>query len=405
MMDHKMEKSPAINSKDMVEWGVKQAKLAVAVAIIKSKPPGISGRQHAEHLASKLRSQDENWKKKFHQLQGEVLRLRQELLLSRMHAKPNNDSETVTCVGDGVCELPSQDLAGSATDPLTSNMDSGCGTDHTETTTDAERPASPLATCARLPTSGLCEAGLHGKAALLHMQFLQSLLGLSRADWDAVGTPAGELGPDGDGDGSVMADSVSQLLTCLAAAASGDVRPLTPQSLLGQASRVAARAVDAWLSHREPPPRFAAHVEGVLDELVGMLLCNDQLNRFRVQERLTECLVLLGGSCYLRSLLISHGLSEINRMAEHLWITCQAFGAASSGQPEAIGAYRWYKPTLEPRSGGPAAQPGAQTPPAVRRLPSVCPLHVEDQASPHAYLRHQRHRHLREDTPGASSAL
>uniref|UniRef100_A0AAY5KRU5 Meiosis-specific protein MEI4 n=1 Tax=Esox lucius TaxID=8010 RepID=A0AAY5KRU5_ESOLU len=280
-----------MKGKDMVEWGVKQAKLAVAVAIIKSKPPGISGRQHAEHLASKLRSQDENWKKKFHQLQGEVLRLRQELLLT-----------------------------GSATDPLTSNMDSGCGTDHTETTTDAERPASPLATCARLPTSGLCEAGLHGKAALLHMQFLQSLLGLSR------------LGPDGDGDGSVMADSVSQLLTCLAAAASGDVRPLTPQSLLGQASRVAARAVDAWLSHREPPPRFAAHVEGVLDELVGMLLCNDQLNRFRVQERLTECLVLLGGSCYLRSLLISHGLSEINRMAEHLWITCQGESSEGPGQ-------------------------------------------------------------------------
>lgn len=60
-----------------------KAKVALAVAVIKSKPSGLSGREYAEALARQLKSHDEDWKKKAQELQQEVLRLRQELLMSR----------------------------------------------------------------------------------------------------------------------------------------------------------------------------------------------------------------------------------------------------------------------------------------------------------------------------------
>ena len=70
----------------------------MAVAVIKSRPSGKSGRDHAEALARQLRNQDEDWKNKALGLQQEVLRLRQELLLSRLTSKQKS-----TVPGGGLC--------------------------------------------------------------------------------------------------------------------------------------------------------------------------------------------------------------------------------------------------------------------------------------------------------------
>uniref|UniRef100_A0A4W5MTC1 Meiosis-specific, MEI4 homolog (S. cerevisiae) n=1 Tax=Hucho hucho TaxID=62062 RepID=A0A4W5MTC1_9TELE len=342
MMDHKMERSPATNGTDTAEWSLRKAKLVVAVAIIKSKPPGISGRKHAEHLANKLSSQTEAWKTKAQRLQEEVLRMRQELLLTQMLSKPKNTSGTESG-GDGFMDLLSQDFTGSGLvkDPLNSDMDSGCGMENnTETLLPTQDSAEPSAqpafppvttTHPQIPFSSLCEAGPRGKAMLLHMQFLQSLCGLNRVEGEAMGAEAGGFSLDRDKDRSVVADSVCQLLSCVVSA-SRDDRPLPPRSLLLQASRVVAQAVDHWLSHRQPSLLFVTGMEDSLKELTDILLRNGQLNRFQVQERLTECLILLGGSNLLRSLLIRHVLSEINRLAEHLWITCQVESSEGPGQ-------------------------------------------------------------------------
>lgn len=71
-----------------------KAKVALAVAVIKSRPPGVSPREYAEFLACKLKSHDEGWKKKALELQEEVLRLRQELLMSRATAKVASSRES-----------------------------------------------------------------------------------------------------------------------------------------------------------------------------------------------------------------------------------------------------------------------------------------------------------------------
>ncbi|KAM9420540.1 meiosis-specific protein MEI4-like isoform 3-T3 [Salvelinus alpinus] len=233
--------------------------------------------------------------------------------------------------------LLSQDLVGpgSLKDQLNSDMDSGCGTENNketlQPTQDSAEPPSaqpafpPVNTMApQIPFSSLCELSPRGKAMLLCMQFLQSLCWLNRVEGEVMGAEAGGLSLDrgGDGDRLVVEDSVCQLLSCVMAA-SRDARALPPHSLLLQVSLVAAQAVDHLLSHRQPSLKFVAHMEDALKELTELLLCNDQLNRFQVEERLTECLTLLGGNSLLRSLLIRHVLSEINRLAEHVWITCQ----------------------------------------------------------------------------------
>lgn len=201
-------------------------------------------------------------------------------------------SYLVQPAGDGFMDLLSQEFMGPGLvkDPLNSDMDSGCGMENnTETlllTQDSAEPSAQPAfppvttTHPQIPFSSLCEAGPRGKAMLLHMQFLQSLCGLNRVEWEAMGAEAGGFSLDRDKDRSVVADSVCQLLSCVVSA-SRDDRPLPPRSLLLQASRVVAQAVDHWLSHRQPSQLFVTGMEDSLKELTDVLLRNGQLNRVR----------------------------------------------------------------------------------------------------------------------------
>ncbi|NXP16265.1 MEI4 protein, partial [Scytalopus superciliaris] len=63
---------------------LKISKLALAFAIIRSKPPGKSSKEYTEHLAKIVSEQDFGWKWKVEVLEAEVLRLQQELLLTRI---------------------------------------------------------------------------------------------------------------------------------------------------------------------------------------------------------------------------------------------------------------------------------------------------------------------------------
>ncbi|NWS40547.1 MEI4 protein, partial [Probosciger aterrimus] len=63
---------------------LKISKLALAFAIIHSKPPGKSCKEYTEHLAKTVSERDFGWKSKVEVLEAEVLRLRQELLLNKI---------------------------------------------------------------------------------------------------------------------------------------------------------------------------------------------------------------------------------------------------------------------------------------------------------------------------------
>ncbi|NWI94772.1 MEI4 protein, partial [Pitta sordida] len=78
---------------------LKISKVALAFAIIHSKPPGKSSKEYTEHLAKTVSERDFGWKWKVEVLEAEVLQLRQELLLNkicpRFCLKNNTSAETL----------------------------------------------------------------------------------------------------------------------------------------------------------------------------------------------------------------------------------------------------------------------------------------------------------------------
>ncbi|KAJ4928750.1 hypothetical protein JOQ06_004376, partial [Pogonophryne albipinna] len=103
--------------------------VSLAMAIIKTKPPGVSGRDFAEALGGKLRREDENWKEKCEELQQEVLRLRQEVLINTLTgntpAVPVHVLDHTYCSDpDGGSETPEL-LLPRANDPLCFGADGG----------------------------------------------------------------------------------------------------------------------------------------------------------------------------------------------------------------------------------------------------------------------------------------
>lgn len=69
---------------DTQVWYLRISRLALALAIIRSKPADRSSREHTEHLAKVVSGQESKWREKVETLEAEVLQLRQKLLLSRI---------------------------------------------------------------------------------------------------------------------------------------------------------------------------------------------------------------------------------------------------------------------------------------------------------------------------------
>ncbi|KAJ8275026.1 hypothetical protein COCON_G00096510 [Conger conger] len=296
-------------------WYLRTVKLAAAVAVIKSKPPGRSGRQHAEYLAANLQNRDVDWKAKAQTLQQEVLHLRQELFLTKILSKTSSCDGT----GDGSIDPES----GGSTKDTSTWEDSGFETqENSEVLPPAPKPGeiAPVAPACQT----LFSSAPKGRTVLLHTQFLQSLVGLARLeDRDLP-----------DGECSIVPDSIAQLLAGMVSACR-DVQLLPSAPLLLRAARVAARAADCRISGRPPSVDVMRQVEDSLKEFTDLLLNNSQLNRFGMQETLADCLALLGGSRVLKPLLVPHILHQINCFASQLWETCQQVEVVGQRQLDA----------------------------------------------------------------------
>ncbi|XP_071323802.1 meiosis-specific protein MEI4 isoform X2 [Trachinotus anak] len=293
-------------------WFFTKAKLALAVTIIKNKPMGTSGREIAEALACKLRSQDENWRKKAQGLQQELLKLRQELLIARVTS--DTKSTTETAGHDSAVEDISQDLFGPGCDSETPEL--------------LQLDPQPAISVPQPPVPPGHHGGPQDRALHPHVQFLQSLCALHRVEGNSRGLEALWFSPDGDV-GSVLTDSVCQLLDSVVAACR-DPPQLGPPDLILQACQVAARAMDLFCSQRLPSAEFMRRVEKSLRELTGMLLHHShQPSRLQAAEMLMEYLITLGSSSMSKSFLIRHILSQLSAVADQLW---QAFqGQENSG--------------------------------------------------------------------------
>ncbi|XP_035986276.1 meiosis-specific protein MEI4-like [Fundulus heteroclitus] len=88
------------NGSSRAAWLLTQAQVAVAVGVIRSRPPGTSGREHAEELGRRMRRQEAAWRETAQVLRQEVLRLRQELLMSRSLVEAERSRQTTGLVPD-----------------------------------------------------------------------------------------------------------------------------------------------------------------------------------------------------------------------------------------------------------------------------------------------------------------
>ncbi|XDV42375.1 hypothetical protein PO909_011049, partial [Leuciscus waleckii] len=230
-----------------VSWYIRVSRLAVAVAVIKSRPSG-GARQFAESLADRLRLQDECWKSKAQGLHDDLLHLRQELLLTRLMFKSRSNTEP----GHEIAKVLSQD------DPQ--QLKGPC------------LPPTP-------PNSQ--NFPLHDRQwrqdnrLLKHMQFLQCLSGLRRVCESSLCR-----------DGDVVWDSVVQLLDSVVdffrQAHVG--QPLLHREQLHHATQVVAQILGT--RHGCSVQHFSK-VENLLKEMISLLLTNQQLDT--VRERQTSC--------------------------------------------------------------------------------------------------------------------
>ncbi|XP_076011023.1 meiosis-specific protein MEI4 [Genypterus blacodes] len=302
-----MSQTTETTSAKQAEWILKKVKLAIAITVIKNRPPGISGRDYAEALACNLKSQDENWKSKAQDLQQEVQELRQNLLLARVASQTTcfRDAAGVPGYSDTADDL-TQDTIGPKTDV--------CSMDRHIFPAAASQPPPVFPSSFRRAPDG--------KVLLNHVQLLQALCSLHQVKGKNGYLEVQCVFPDGDA-GLLFEDTASRLLDSVVRACK-DPLPPGPGDLILQACHVAVKAMHVYSSQQQPSGDFLKHMEDALTELTAMLLHCGQPNRFQVAEKLKEYLITLGGSSLSASYLIRHILSQISSLAEQIWQACQA---------------------------------------------------------------------------------
>ncbi|KAM8831467.1 meiosis-specific protein MEI4 isoform 1-T2 [Spinachia spinachia] len=290
-------------------WFFTRARVALALAVIKRRPAGSSGRRHAEDLSRRLRARDGSWQQVARGLQQEVLRLQQEVLLSRVTSRLQSGARAAG--GDDTSDDASQDLFESHG----GDSPPGRGSETPDLLPPAFGAPRPP------PPSGL-PLRPRGEPSYPHACFLQSLCALQRVDHGGRGLEPLWFGPGG-ASSSVLPDSVCQLLDCVMAACRTPP-PLGRGDGVLRACRVVARATDLFCSQRRPSLEFRGRVEESLTELMALLLHSSHLSGLGYAEKLVECLVALGGSNMSKSFVIRHLLSLLGSLANRLWQIFQA---------------------------------------------------------------------------------
>ncbi|KAM5284523.1 meiosis-specific protein MEI4 isoform 2-T2 [Hipposideros larvatus] len=186
-------------------WYLRTSKLALALAIIRSKPADKSSREYTEHLAMVVSGQESKWRSKVEALEAEVLQLRQNLLLSRIRSGLFKS-------GDPSSQLQAQE-PGSSESILTVLEDSGCDLSNEQRTEPSETSQHFVESCTPTPFPPLPILKKHGATPenplSSHMQFLQRLLELKNwTESESLKTNLSHF----ENNSSTVSDSVFQLL-------------------------------------------------------------------------------------------------------------------------------------------------------------------------------------------------
>ncbi|NWS74062.1 MEI4 protein, partial [Crotophaga sulcirostris] len=294
---------------------LKISKLALAFAIIHSKPPGKSCKEYTEHLARTVSEQDFEWKSKVEVLEAEVLRLRQELLLNkicpRFCLENNACAETLT---DQECINPMS---------YSSQLeDSGCDVsndyafDSLGAASDFHQSEHNVSTSKRwlerVPPLSLCCTS-KGESLTAPVQFLQHLLEIRKlSEGGILQADFREL----ENDSYTICNSVSQLLAGLVVFYNSPEFPVSHVVTEGVCV-LTSLITDTKLSNVVLKKCFKKFEE-FKKNLIQIILRISSINRFQALHAISHTLVLLGRNNILRDSLITLLLSEVRQFAEQL---------------------------------------------------------------------------------------
>ncbi|XP_039387469.1 meiosis-specific protein MEI4 isoform X3 [Mauremys reevesii] len=307
--------------KEHQAWYLKISKLALALAIIHSKPPEKSSKEYTEHLAKIISGQDFKWRSKVEALEAEVLRLRQQLLLNKICPRfclenRNPDAFTeilldqehinpiINCssqLEDSGCDVSS--------DCVFDTVDTSHNFGHSEHSCNTSSCTFNSEVLPILNTHCTSKE----KTLAAHMQFLQHLLELRKlTEAGGLKTVFTKL----ESDCSTISDSVSRLLDGLLTFYKNPKFPVS--NFLTEGVSVLINLItDANLSNHVLKMCFEK-LEEFKKNLVQVILSNSNINRFQVQYPVSHSLVLLGRCNKLRKSIISLLLSEVNQFADEL---------------------------------------------------------------------------------------
>ncbi|XP_045398224.1 meiosis-specific protein MEI4 [Lemur catta] len=294
---------------DVQKWYSRTSKLALALAIIHSKPADRSSREYTEHLAMLVSEPESKWRSKVKALEAEVLQLRQNLLLSRICSGSFKS-------GNLSSEFQAQEPR-SSENTLTLMEDSGCVLSNEQRTESLELPQHFVESCTPTPFPPLplmkrpC-ATLENPLSS-HMQFLQHLLELKNL------TESGSLKTDltyFEKDFSIVSESVFLLLDGLITFYHNPKPPFS--SFWTEAVDTLARLISDYNLSNHILKKCSKKLEEFEKTLLRVILGNNNINRFQVQHYASHSLVTLGHCSLLRKSIIPLLLSEVNSFADDL---------------------------------------------------------------------------------------
>ncbi|XP_053136418.1 meiosis-specific protein MEI4 [Hemicordylus capensis] len=304
-----------IKNREDVMWYLKTSQLALALAIIRSKPLNQSSKGYTEHLAKIISGQDSKWKSRVDALEAEVLHLKQQLLLSKISSGLSLENRIPVVIGktllintedcsghleDSGCDV-SNDFIGDTLEILSTSShskgDCNCSAPH----------VNPLGETILTPCAD------KRISLVAHMRFLQCFLELKNVT-EARGLRADvkKLGNDC----STISDSVFLLLDGLVTLCSLPELPFSDVMTRGVCI-LAQLLSDADLSSQILGKCFRK-LEDTMKRLVAVVLNCGRLNRFQVQDSVSHALVLLGQCSVLKKSTVSLLFGELSRFADEL---------------------------------------------------------------------------------------
>ncbi|XP_064268562.1 meiosis-specific protein MEI4 isoform X6 [Passer domesticus] len=267
---------------------LKISKLALAFAIIHSKPPGKSSKEYTEYLARTVSEQDFGWKWKVEVLEAEVLRLRQELLLNRISPR--------FCLENRQQDTSAETLLGQESINPTSYSsqleDSGCDVcndsafDSLGIASDFHQSEHNVNTSKpwleRVPPLNLCHTSKE-QSLTAPVHFLQRLLEIRKlSEGGILQADFSEL----ENDSFTICNSVSQLLDGLTFFYNSPKFP-TPRFLTEGVCVFLSLITDTKLSNHVLKKCFKK-IEEFMKNLIQIILRNRNVNRVQSVYDITQ---------------------------------------------------------------------------------------------------------------------